>query len=75
MAIAMGVVTGDKSYMLGTEKIGYRKNWENDTEFWEKKALPLLEQTLKEKVCYGTSAVDKIKESDDFADTEDTANT
>jgi len=55
MAIAMGVVTGDKSYMLGTEKIGYRKNWENDTEFWEKKALPLLEQTLKEKVCYGSS--------------------
>jgi len=55
MAIAMGVVTGDKSYMLGTEKIGYRKNWENDTEFWEKKALPLLEQTLKEKVCYGST--------------------
>ena len=55
MAIAMGVVQGDKSYMLGTEKIGYRKNWENDTEFWDKKALPLLEQTLKEKVCYGTT--------------------
>jgi hypothetical protein len=53
MAIAMGVVTGDKSYVLGTEKIGYRKNWENDTEFWEKKALPLLEETLKQKVCYG----------------------
>ena len=56
MAIAMGVVTGDKSYMLGTEKIGYRKNWENDQEFWDKKALPLLEQTLKEKVCYGSQA-------------------
>jgi len=51
----MAIVTGDKSYMLGTEKIGYRKNWENDTEFWEKKALPLLEQMFKEKVCYGTT--------------------
>ena len=61
MAIAMGVVTGDKSYMLGTEKIGYRKNWENDTEFWDKKALPLLEQTLKEKVCYGSSYIEDPK--------------
>lgn len=64
MAIAMGVVTGDKSYMLGTEKIGYRKNWENDVEFWDKKALPLLEQMFKEKVCYGTSiaeTIDKIE--------------
>ena len=64
MAIAMGVVTGDKSYMLGTEKIGYRKNWENDVEFWEKKALPLLEQTLKEKVCYGTSITKDIEDPD-----------
>lgn len=54
MAISMGVVTGDKTYSLGTEKIGYRRNWENDADFWEKKALPLLEITLKEKVCYGT---------------------
>lgn len=62
MAIAMGVVTGDKSYMLGTEKIGYRKNWENDVEFWDKKALPLLEETLKQKVCYGTSIAETIDE-------------
>lgn len=62
MAIAMGVVTGDKSYMLGTEKIGYRKNWENDVEFWDKKALPLLEQMFKEKVCYGTSIAETIDE-------------
>lgn len=66
MAIAMGVVTGDKSYMLGTEKIGYRKNWENDTEFWEKKALPLLEQTLKVKVCYGSSN-SVIEEAEELA--------
>ena len=62
MAIAMGVVTGDKTYTLGTDKIGYRKNWENDTEFWDKKALPLLEKAFKEKVCYGNAAIDSTDE-------------
>jgi hypothetical protein len=72
----MGVITGDKSYFLGTEKIGYKKSWENDTEFWEKKALPLLEQTLKEKVCYGSSggavaeAIDKLIEDSEIEDKE-----
>jgi RecA/RadA recombinase len=76
IAIAMGVITGDKSYFLGTEKIGYKKSWENDTEFWEKKALPLLEQTLKEKVCYGSSggavaeAIDKLIEDSEIEDKE-----
>jgi len=63
MAIAMGVVTGDKTYTLGTDKIGYRKNWENDTEFWDKKALPLLEKAFKEKVCYGNAAIDSMDEA------------
>jgi hypothetical protein len=63
MAIAMGVVTGDKTYTLGTDKIGYRKNWENDTEFWDKKALPLLEKAFKEKVCYGNAAIDSTDET------------
>lgn len=55
MAISMGVITGEKTYEINGEKIGYRKNWENDADFWEKKALPLLEAALKEKVCYGNS--------------------
>lgn len=63
MAIAMGVVTGDKTYTLGTDKIGYRKNWENDTEFWDKKALPLLEKAFKEKVCYGNAVIDSTDET------------
>jgi hypothetical protein len=72
----MGVVTGDKSYFLGTEKIGYKKNWENDVEFWEKKALPALELTLKEKVCYGgaggavADAIDKLIEESETEETE-----
>ena len=55
MAIAMGVVQGDKSYTLGDQKLGYRKNWENDTELWDKTLLPALEKVLKEKVCYGST--------------------
>jgi RecA/RadA recombinase len=62
MAIAMGVVTGDKTYSLGADKIGYRKNWENDVEFWDKKALPLLEKAFKEKVCYGNAVIDSMSE-------------
>lgn len=55
MAIAMGVVQGDKTYSLGDQKLGYRKNWENDTELWDKTLLPALEKVLKEKVCYGST--------------------
>ena len=54
MAVAFGVITQTGStFQLNGEKIGYRKTWENDTEFWEKKVIPLLENTLKEKVRYG----------------------
>jgi len=56
MAVAFGVIqqTGS-TFQFNGEKIGYRKTWENDTEFWDKKVLPVLEQTLKEKVGYGSS--------------------
>jgi len=59
MAIAMGVVQGDKSYTIGDQKLGYRKNWENDTELWDKTLLPALEKVLKEKVCYGTTLAEE----------------
>jgi RecA/RadA recombinase len=59
MAIAMGVVQGDKSYTIGDQKLGYRKNWENDTELWDKTLLPALEKILKEKVCYGTTLAEE----------------
>ena len=68
MAIAMGVVQGDKSYTLGDQKLGYRKNWENNTELWESALLPALEKVLKEKVCYGTALADDAS----IAEPEDT---
>ena len=56
MAVAFGVITQTGStFQFQGEKIGYRKTWENDTEFWDNKVLPVLEETLKEKVGYGSS--------------------
>lgn len=57
MAIAMGVVKGEKSYEFNGEKIGYRKNWENNSDFWEKKLLPALEETLKREIKYNDPSV------------------
>ena len=60
MAVAFGVITQTGStFQLNGEKIGYRKTWENDTEFWEKRVIPSLEETLKEKVRYG-GALDEV---------------
>jgi len=70
MAIAFGVIqqTGS-TFQFNGEKIGYRKTWENDTEFWDTKVIPLLEETLKEKVRYG-GALDQIPDSEPVEKTE-----
>jgi recombination protein RecA len=54
MAVAFGVIqqTGS-TFQFNGEKIGYAKTWENDVNFWETKVIPVLEETLKEKVRYG----------------------
>ena len=75
MAVAFGVIeqTGS-TYNLQGEKIGYASKWENDPEFWEKRVLPLLEETLKEKVCYGSTggavaeAIDSLIKSTETED-------
>lgn len=34
------------------QKLGYYKNWKNDTELWEKTILPSLEEKLKKQYSY-----------------------
>ena len=34
------------------QKLGYYKNWKNDTELWEKTVLPKLEEQLKKQYSY-----------------------
>ena len=36
------------------KKLGYYKNWRDDTELWEDKILPALEEVLKEKYKYSS---------------------
>lgn len=69
MAIALGVVKGEKTYEFNGEKIGYRKNWENDANLWESKLLPALEETLKREVKYNDPSVSATLEEIE-ADTE-----
>lgn len=80
IAIGFDVIQQSGStYSFQGEKIGYRKNFEKDGNFWEKKVFPVLEATLQEKLKYGTGCssvdlaeeVDKIDEQDDEQETAD----
>lgn len=53
LAVDFGVITpSGPTYLMGEEKIGYAKTWENDVDFWEKKCIPALEKVLKERLKY-----------------------
>ena len=60
IALALGVIEqAGKTYQVGGESVGYRKNVEKDPQFWEK-ICPILEQRLQEELRYGS--VDSVKE-------------
>ena len=62
MAIAFGLIQASgPTFIMNGEKIGYAKTWENDPDFWEKKVLPLLEQTLNEKVRFGGNKENELE--------------
>ena len=79
LAVALGVLeqTGS-TYQFNGEKLGYRKNIEKDTGFWEK-ICPVLEQKLNEELKYGTAngpsqdILDDAVEDDDEDESEDDA--
>ena len=60
MAVNHGVIeqTGSTFVLPSTkdgvpgQKLGYYKNWKNDTELWEKTILPELEKKLKKQYSY-----------------------
>lgn len=45
------VLPSDKDGVPG-QKLGYYKNWKNDTDLWEKTILPKLEEKLKKQYSY-----------------------
>jgi len=46
------------TYYLGEEKLGFRKNFAHDTEFWNK-LLPTLEQTLQKELRYANLDIEE----------------
>lgn len=52
IAVAFGVIEAmGATYIMGDQKIGYAKNWENNPEFWEK-CMPVIEKVLNDKLKY-----------------------
>lgn len=56
LATQFGVIVGERTYQLndGT-KLGYRKDFENDPEVWEKVVMPKLEEYLQSNIKYKIS--------------------
>jgi RecA/RadA recombinase len=50
-----------RTVMYKGESLGYRKDLEKDPKFWEM-IMPVLEQTLQEQLCYGTTSSVDIEE-------------
>jgi RecA/RadA recombinase len=64
IAEAFGVIEKPgRTVMFKGESLGYRKDLEKDSSFWEK-IMPVLEATLHEKLCYGTNDTVSELESD-----------
>jgi RecA/RadA recombinase len=62
IAEAFGVIDKPgRTVMYKGESLGYRKDLENNPNFWEK-IMPDLETALQDKLCYGTSSVVDIEE-------------
>jgi len=65
IAEAFGVIEKPgRTVMYKGESLGYRKDLEKDPKFWEK-IMPDLENTLQEKLCYGTASSVEIEEEVD----------
>lgn len=52
MAKEFNVITGDKTYDIGTTKLGYRKDFERDPKIWDSLILPALENKLKSEITF-----------------------
>jgi RecA/RadA recombinase len=62
MAVGMGVViqNGSTYALADGTKLGYAKNWRNNTKMWEETILPQLEEKMKAEWSYGNKANEEI---------------
>lgn len=64
IALALGVIEqAGKTYQVNGESVGYRKNIEKDSAFWEK-ISPLLEERLQQELRYGSVDAAQVSEDD-----------
>jgi RecA/RadA recombinase len=62
LAKGLGIITGAKTYELNGEKIGYRKDFERNPEFWEKTGLPILEAKIVEEFSFSSDNLFETEE-------------
>ena len=56
IAVAMGVITGDRQYEINGKSLGWRKDFERDPEVWEKIILPILEPAINKEFLFSSEA-------------------
>lgn len=69
IALSLGVIEqAGKTYQFQGQSVGYRKNLEKDSEFWNK-VLPALEEKLNTELRYGGN--EELEDSEDMSEDED----
>lgn len=68
LAVGMGVViqNGATYTLADGTKLGYAKNWRNNTKLWEETILPQLEEKMKIEWSYGNKANEEIPDEGDI---------
>jgi recombination protein RecA len=65
IAVGLGIIEqSGATYSFNGEKLGYAKSFQNDTEFWENKIIPLIEEKIKVEWAYSNSQ-ETITDDDD----------
>jgi RecA/RadA recombinase len=64
LAVGMGIViqNGSTYALADGTKLGYAKNWRNDTKLWEETILPKLEEKMKIEWAYGNRVDEDVPE-------------
>lgn len=72
LAVGVGVIeqTGS-TYLFNGEKIGYAKSFIENSEFWEEKIIPLLDEKLKKEWAYSNAQDDENKKLEKIAESSD----
>ena len=60
LALGLGVIQGEKTYTFGEQKLGWRKDFETNSEIWDKTLLKPLDAAVQREFKF-SSVADKLK--------------